>query len=159
RGLLDLGLRAGPYGSSWRLWKQGLTLRQLERAPHGIDLGPLAPCLPERLQTPGRRIQLAPQLLRNDLERLTTRYPLDGATTSGQADRRARIGRRNLLSNTSRMHNSERLVKGKPRCPLLMHPADGSARGITDGQPVRVTSRVGSVEAPVELSEEVMRGV
>ena len=57
------------------------------------------------------------------------------------------------------MHNSERLVKGKERCTLLMHPHDASARGLADGERVRVASRVGAVEAPLELSDDMRPGV
>src|SRR5262249_44789029 len=75
-GLLDLALRFGPYGVGWRLWKSGLTLKKLKRAEHGIDLGPLQPCLPDRLRTPAKRIQLAPEPLRADLQRLKVRFGL-----------------------------------------------------------------------------------
>ncbi len=69
------------------------------------------------------------------------------------------IGRRHLRSNNSWMHNSERLVRGKPRCTLLMHPADATRRGLADGATARLTSRAGSVDVPVELSDELMEGV
>ena len=69
------------------------------------------------------------------------------------------IGRRTLRSNNSWMHNSHRLVKGRPRCTLLMHPRDAASRGLVAGQQVRIASRVGAVEAPLEVSEEVMPGV
>ena len=57
------------------------------------------------------------------------------------------------------MHNSERLVKGRPRCTLLMNPNDAADRDIIDKQQVQVRSRIGSIEIPVEISEEMMRGV
>lgn len=57
------------------------------------------------------------------------------------------------------MHNYHRLVKGKPRHQLLMHPQDLSSRGLVDGQKVRVRSRVGSIEIEVAASDEVMAGV
>src|SRR5262249_61476334 len=68
-------------------------------------------------------------------------------------------GRRELRSNNSWMHNSTRLVKGKDRCTLLMHPGDAEARGLRPGQQVRIRSRVGSVEAPLETTDAMRKGV
>ncbi len=164
--ILDLGLRFGPYGSGWRVWEKGLTLRRLKRSPHGIDLGPLVPCLPERLCTASKRIELAPAPLRDDLRRLQSRFSLAAAVESPRAaDTTATessfvlIGRRDVRSNNSWMHNSERLMRGGARCRLLMHPRDGARLGVAEGQRVRVKSRVASIEIEVELTEEIMPGV
>jgi anaerobic selenocysteine-containing dehydrogenase len=154
RGVLDLLLRTGPHGSGFRPWGRGLGLRRLEDAPHGIDLGPLEPCLPERLATPGRRIDLAPAAFVADLERLRARL---GAADLGRGLRL--IGRRDLRSNNSWMHNSERLVKGRDRCTLLMHPEDAARQGLADGQAVSVRSRSGAVRAVLHVTGDVMPGV
>jgi anaerobic selenocysteine-containing dehydrogenase len=154
RGVLDLLLRAGSHGSGFWPWGRGLSLRRLEDAPHGIDLGPLEPCLPERLATPGRRIDLAPAALVADLERLRARL---GAADLGSGLRL--IGRRDLRSNNSWMHNSERLVKGRDRCTLLMHPEDAARQGLADGQAVSVRSRAGTVRAALHVTGDVMPGV
>jgi anaerobic selenocysteine-containing dehydrogenase len=69
------------------------------------------------------------------------------------------IGRRHVRSNNSWMHNSQRLVKGKPRCTLVIHPDDAARRGITDGSTVRLRSRVGEVQVTAEVSDAVMPGV
>lgn len=69
------------------------------------------------------------------------------------------IGRRELRTNNSWIHNSHRMIKGKPRCTLLMHPRDAEKYSLADGQFVRVQSRVGAVEVPVQLSDEIMPGV
>ena len=69
------------------------------------------------------------------------------------------IGRRQLRSNNSWMHNSERLLRGKPRCTILMHPTDAAQRELSAGQEVSVQSRVGSVVVPIEITEEIMPGV
>ena len=69
------------------------------------------------------------------------------------------IGRRHLRSNNSWMHNSERLVRGKPRCVLLMHPSDAEERRLTEGQRVFVSSPVGQVEVVLCISDEMMPGV
>jgi anaerobic selenocysteine-containing dehydrogenase len=154
RGVLDLLLRTGPYGA-WRRGGQGLSLASLEKAPHGIDLGPLVPALPGALETPGRRIVLAPPRLLADLDRLRAHAAALGANGHGLR----LIGRRELRSNNSWMHNSERLVKGPERCTLLMHPDDARSRGLCPGDRVEVRSRAGSVEVPLTVTDEMMPGV
>ncbi|HQR24320.1 MAG TPA: molybdopterin dinucleotide binding domain-containing protein, partial [Steroidobacteraceae bacterium] len=57
------------------------------------------------------------------------------------------------------LHNSHRLVKGKPRCTLMIHPDDAMRRGIADGGIVRLKSRVGAVEVAAEITTDVMPGV
>jgi anaerobic selenocysteine-containing dehydrogenase len=170
--LLAWGLRQGPHGAGWRPWTHGLTLKKLKRAPHGLDLGPLEPCLPERLCTSNRRIRLAPEPLVADLARVETLLAhrersspvvADTGRSATSAPAVARplvlIGRRELRSNNSWMHNCERLVRGQQRCTLMMHPADASSRDLCDGDQVRVISRVGSVEVRVEITDELMPGV
>ncbi|HEX2210232.1 MAG TPA: molybdopterin oxidoreductase family protein, partial [Longimicrobium sp.] len=163
-GMLDLGLRTGPYGAGLNPFGRGLSLRTLRRNPHGIDLGPLEPALPGRLFTRDGRIDAAPAPMLEDVARLRARLPGgagemgDGGTAEGGFDLLL-IGRRQLRSNNSWMHNYPRLMKGRDRCTLLLHPADAAARGIADGGMVRVGSRAGSVEVPAELSDEVMPGV
>ncbi|MBL9104223.1 MAG: molybdopterin oxidoreductase family protein [Myxococcales bacterium] len=157
--ILDLGLRLGPYGGKLRPGAGGLSLRALREQVHGVDLGPLEPCLPARLFTASRRVSLAPPRLVGDLARVEARL-LDAAANDGESVYDLRlIGRRHLRSNNSWLHNSLRLVKGPPRCTALLHPDDAARRGITAGQRVVVRSRVGSIELPVELSDEVMPGV
>ncbi len=138
-----------------RLGDSGLTLDDLLRAPHGIDLGPLVPRIPAVLNTPTRRIQLAPPALVADIPRLRKRL----REPALPQDVLLLIGRRTLRSNNSWMHNSLRLVKGRPRCTLLMHPSDASVRGLVSGATVTVRSRVGTVDVPLEITENIMPGV
>jgi anaerobic selenocysteine-containing dehydrogenase len=154
RRILDLGLRRGPWGSGLHPFGKGLTLAVLERAEHGVDLGPLEPCLPDRLRTPMRRIELAPAAFVKDARRLLA--TLDDDPTGRPL---LLIGRRHLRSNNSWMHNSPRLVRGKDRCTLLMHPDDAARLGVAGEARVAVVSRIGRIEAPLELSDEVMPGV
>ncbi len=154
--ILGLGLRFGPYGGKLNPFF-GLTLRKLKRSPHGIDLGPLASCLPQRLCTASKRIALAPELFVKDIERVRAR--LLHSATNGSPHDLLLIGRRQLRSNNSWLHNSERMVKGPPRCTLLMSPVDAAARKLNDGVPVAVRSRAGAIEVPLEISEEMMPGV
>jgi anaerobic selenocysteine-containing dehydrogenase len=155
--ILDLGLRFGPYGGKLNPFS-GLTLRKLKKAVHGIDLGPLNPCLPERLRTADKRIALAPEAFVKDVERVKAKFA-DPASAAPMNGNLLLIGRRQLRSNNSWMHNSERLVKGKSRCTILMHPQDAAHRDLKPGQQVSVRSRVGSVDVPMEISEEMMPGV
>ncbi|MBG6742298.1 molybdopterin oxidoreductase family protein [Pseudomonas aeruginosa] len=147
--MIDLGLRAGAYGDRS---EHRLSLATLREHPHGIDLGPLRPNLAPRLKTVGQRIQAAPPLFVDDLQRFAAQ-PLPAS------DQLLLIGRRHVRSNNSWMHNYHRLVKGKPRHQLLMHPRDLEGRGLVDGQRVLVRSRVGSVEVEVAASSEMMPGV
>ena len=156
--ILDFGLRFGPYGARLNPFAKGLTLKKVREAVHGIDLGPLMPCLPERLRTADKQINLAPDVLVKDIERVRSRLA-SSVESNGQL---LLIGRRQLRSNNSWMHNSQRLVKGnpaKPQCTILMHPADAADRGLKHGQEALVQSRVGSIVLPVEVSNGIMRGV
>jgi len=131
----------------------GLSLKKLVENPHGVDLGPLRPVLPERLFTPNQKIILAPEVFCKDLARL------DERRRSHSNDELLLIGRRELRTNNSWLHNSHRMIKGKRRCTLLMHPQDAAERALVDGQPVQVRSRVGFVQVPLHISDEVMPGV
>jgi len=160
-----LGIRLGSRGAGWNPFSRGLTLSKVAAHPHGLDLGPLEPCLPQRLKTPDRRIGLAPQALVADLQRLSRAVQASAVTAAaatGDAPEEGvlrLIGRRDPRTNNSWLHNSRRFVKGPQRCTLLMHPADAAARGLTEGDVATVTSRAGSVDIAVEPSDEMMRGV
>ena len=152
--LVDLMLRAGPYGDRFDDDAPGLSLAKLQAAEHGVDLGPLASRLPDMLATESRAIELAPALLIADVARLRP-----GLVAPANAAAFVLIGRRHLRSNNSWFHNLPALAKGKERCTLLVHPDDAQALGLAAGAQARVRSRVGTVEAPVELSDAMMRGV
>jgi len=149
--LLDLLLRAGPYGDGCGAVAGGLTLARLEAAPHGIDFGALAPRLPEVLRTPSGKIELAPEALVADVARLRARL--------ADPDGLVLIGRRDLRSNNSWMHNAPVLVKGRARCTMQVHPDDAARLGVRDGGLARVRSRAGSLEVPVEVTDAIRPGV
>ncbi len=155
--IVDLGLRFGPYGGKLNPFS-GLTLKKLKEAVHGIDLGPLEPCLMGRLCTADKKIELAPEVLVKDIDRVKVKFASETPAHAVNGELML-IGRRDLRSNNSWMHNSERLVKGKPQCTILMHPQDAAHRQLSAGQSVLVTSRVGTVRVPIEISEEMMPGV
>jgi anaerobic selenocysteine-containing dehydrogenase len=143
--VFDAALRAGPHR---------LSLRQLKQHPHGLDLGPLEPRLPANLHTSDRRIHLAPPRFLADVPRLQASMEV-----TARVEGLLLVGRRHLRSNNSWMHNSQRLVKGREACTLLMHPTDATARGLATGAAVRLRSRVGEVTVPLEVSDEMSPGV
>jgi anaerobic selenocysteine-containing dehydrogenase len=155
--ILDAMLRMGPYGDAFGTREVGpeggLSLARLEAAPHGIDLGPLEPRLPEVLRTPSGKVELAPPELVADVDRL--RDALARRANGGLV----LVGRRQLRSNNSWMHNLDLLVRGKERCTLHVHPDDAGRLGLADGEPARVSGRAGEVHVPVEVTDAVMPGV
>jgi anaerobic selenocysteine-containing dehydrogenase len=150
--VLDFMLRAGPFGDAFGADPDGLTLEKLEAAPHGIDLGPMRPRIPDVLRTPSGKIELAPAQIVADVPRLEAEL----ATGNGHL---VLIGRRQLRSNNSWMHNLPALVKGKDRCTVWVNPVDAARLGLTDGGQARVSSKVGDLTAPVEVTDEIMPGV
>jgi len=149
--LIDYGLQNEMYGAQ-KNPESALSLDKLKASPHGIDLGQLMPSMPERLCTQNGKIHCAPEFLIKDLGRLA-----DAAKPNG--DQLLLIGRRHVRSNNSWMHNYRRLVKGKPRWQLMMHPDDLAARGIESDTQVTIESRVGKVTTTVIATDEVMPGV
>ena len=150
--LLDLALRSGPFGDRFGLVPDGLNLAKVKAAPGGIDLGALVPRIPEVLRTPSGKIELAPPMLAADLPRALA------ALDEPEAGMRI-VGRRDVRSNNSWMHNLPVLAKGPQRCTLLVHPDDASALGLTDGSLAQVSANGRTVSAAVEFSDTLMRGV
>ena len=147
---LDMMLRLGPYGDAFGADANGLTLEKLKAAPHGIDFGPLKPRLPLVLRTPSGMVELAPEPIVADVDRLR-------ASLGRAADGFVLIGRRHLRSNNSWMHNLPALAGGSNRCTLQIHPDDAADLGITDT--VRVKGPGGELIAPVEVTDGIRRGV
>ena len=147
---LDMMLRLGPFGDAFGTNPDGLTLQRLKDNPHGIDLGPLTPRLPEALRTPSGRIELAPEPILADIPRL-----LDSVAAPDNGF--LLIGRRHLRSNNSWMHNLPALAGGTNRCTLQIHPDDAAALGITDL--AVVTGPAGKLEVPVEITDAIRPGV
>ncbi|MGZ5596080.1 MAG: molybdopterin-dependent oxidoreductase [Usitatibacter sp.] len=140
-------LHAGPYGKT-------ISLDTLKAAPHGVDLGPLAPSLLDRLETPDGKIACAPAAFVADLERVEK--VLFGAVA--RSDGLLLVGRRHLRSNNSWMHNSRRLTKGPRRDQLWIHPEDAARRSIAEGDEVTLASRVGEVGVTARVTDRVMQG-
>ena len=148
--ILDMELQKGPYG------EQGMSLQKLKDNPHGIDIGPLMPCLSDRIKTADGKICLYPALFASDLPRLNAvmeqpaknaQYPFD------------LISRRLVKSHNTWTQNSARLVKGKNPCTLEVNSKDAQHLAITTGQIVRVSSNVGEIEIEVSVTDDIQQGV
>ena len=150
--MLDNMFQYSPYKEA------NLSVNKLKENPNGIDLGSLQPLLIKRIFTVDKKINVSPQIFIDDLKRLDkelykdtkeeeTKYPF------------ALIGRRHLRNNNSWMHNSKLLMKGKNRCTVLMSSKDANNLSITDHQKIKIISNVGSIELPVEISDEMKEGV
>jgi anaerobic selenocysteine-containing dehydrogenase len=150
---LDLMLRAGPFGDRFGADPDGLTLAKLEAEPHGIDLGALEPRIPEVLRTASGMIELAPAPIAADVPRL------EASLARHRNGDIVLVGRRQLRSNNSWMHNVPHLVRGKERCTAHVHPGDAGRLGLEDGARARVGSASGEIEVTVEVTDAVMEGV
>ncbi len=157
--LLDLLVRAGPYGDGFGTHPDGLSLEALLAAPHGIDLGPLTPRIPEVLTTTSGRIELAPEPIVADVPRLAA--AMDAAVPNGEHDgeQLLLIGRRHLRTNNSWSHNVPGLAKGQQLCTLEIHPDDAAARGLDDGTLAAVSSEAGELEVSITVTDALRPGV
>ncbi|MEE4202818.1 MAG: molybdopterin-dependent oxidoreductase [Halieaceae bacterium] len=147
--LMDMALKVGPYGAET---EHDLSLDKLRANPSGVDLGPLKPQLPGRLRTADGKINLAVTEVLTDIARLREECQADTSEMR-------LIGRRHVRDNNSWMHNFHRLMKGRARCTLMIHPDDAQEKGIRDGDDVEIISRSGRLIAPAVLTDEIMPGV
>ena len=151
--ILDIMLQTGPYGAAYGSNPGGVSVRALLDAPHGIDFGALEPRIPEILRTPSAKVELCPPLFAENLSKVLARVK------KSSNDKLLLVGRRHLKSNNSWMHNMKILTKGSLSCTLQVHPDDAARLGLSHGAPARVTSRVGSLVAPVEVTDAIRAGV
>lgn len=154
--IIDFKLRVGQHGDGFGSNPDGLTLQKLiDEHPSGADFGPLVERFPDVIKTVSGTVELAPQPILDDLPRLASSF----AAHSQDGEQLVLIGRRHLKTVNSWMHNVNVLIKGRTDCTLQVHPDDARRLGLTNGGSARVESRVGSVSAPVEVTNEVMAGV
>lgn len=150
--LLDIALRMGPYGDRFGRVPDGIHLGKVQQAAGGIDLGELTPRIPELLRTVSGKVELAPQALLQDLAR-------PAADLARPLPPMVIVGRRDVRSNNSWMHNLPLLAKGPERCTALVHPDDAQRLGLVDGAFAEIRSRGGRITARVQVSDEMMPGV
>ena len=151
---LEVAIRSGPYGDNFGLKPNGLTLEKVKQAnpDGGIDLGELQPRMPEMLRTPSGKIELAPPLFIHDMERAVK-------DLARPAPDLVIIGRRDVRTNNSWMHNLPVLAKGPFRCTALVHPIDATRLGLQDGGQALLRNGSRQVQAQVHISAEMMPGV
>jgi len=151
---LEIALRSGPYGDQFGRKLEGLTLAKVmaSNPSGGIDLGELLPRIPEMLRTPSGKVELAPPSLLADMARAV-------ADLAKPAPDLVIIGRRDVRTNNSWMHNLPVLAKGPFRCTALVHPMDAARLHLVDGAMARIANGPRSIEAQVHFSDEMMPGV
>jgi anaerobic selenocysteine-containing dehydrogenase len=163
---IDLLLRTGTYGDRFLPWSKGLSLEKLKQHPHGIDLGPLEPGVTRRVLHRDRRVHIAPPIfveamkrLNQELAEVATDTPQTVQASGTSGPELMLIGRRDLRTNNSWMHNVPSLVSGKPRCVLYVHPDDAARAGLVDGKSAVLESRIHSAEVPIRVTDEMAQGV
>jgi anaerobic selenocysteine-containing dehydrogenase len=146
--LLNQMLKNGPYK---------LSLEELKKHPHGIDLGPLKPNLKERIT----EIILFPESFKNTLTIFAKNYSqyFSFFELLKSNNKFLLIGRRELRSNNSWMHNVPRLIKGENRCKIWIHPDDAKKLGIKNDQKIKIVSNTGEIEIQAYITEKIMPGV
>jgi formate dehydrogenase len=152
--IVDALLRAGRDGDHFGLRRGGLTLAKLRAQPRGVVLAEHVDTgvLTKRLKHRDRRVHLGDERIAAELTRLldapepSSDYPL------------LMIGRREVRSHNSWLHNTPRFRDATRRHRALVNPVDAAAIGVADGGPARVVSARGAIELPVELSEDVAPG-
>ena len=158
--LLNLALLTGPYGklSGFSKLFSGLSLKKVIKSVHGISLGPLQSRIPEVLRTQDYKINIADEVFLAGLRKVTKSFQEDSQQVLA-ANEFLLIGRRHLRSNNSWMHNTPKLMRGKNRCTLMIHPEDAQKIGIEDNQTVSVVSATGAIQIPAEITQTIMPGV
>ncbi len=158
--ITDLALRFGPYGNGLNPFKgDGLSLKTLKNSPHGVYLGEHSYTFPQGLFTVDKKINLSPEVIVADLPRLRAAFIDSGPPNEKDTEFDLVIISRLTNRTLGWMHHSHRLIKGKNPCELMIHPIDARARGIGAESIVRVTSRVGQIELPASITDDIMPGV
>jgi len=151
---VDLLLRAGPDGDWFGLRRSGLSIRALRRQPHGVLLKRQLPTgvLSRRVRHSDRRVRLDPPQIAAELNRLAATDDQDGVYPLRL------IGMRELRSHNSWMHNAAALMRGGRRHTLRVSLEDASSLGVQEGDVVRLRSRTGMIEVPIEVTQDVRQG-
>jgi anaerobic selenocysteine-containing dehydrogenase len=150
----DLLVRTGREGDRFGLRPGGLSLAKLRRQPHGVVVADeiATGVLDRRVRYRDGKVRLdAPELLA-EFDAMELKPGDDGEFPLRL------IGLRELRSHNSWMHNAPLLMRGGREQPARVNPADAEQAGVADGQQVRVSSKSGSIELPVTVTDEVMAG-
>lgn len=152
--LVDVLLRTGRDGDWFGLRRGGLSVRRLRANPHGVLLAPHVETgvLPRRVRHRDGRVHLDDTRIAAELQRLAADPGADPAFPLQL------IGRRELRSHNSWLHNNPRFADAGRRQAALVHPDDAAHAGLAAGELMRISSATGAIEIPVELTEDVARG-
>jgi len=160
--VLDLLLRSGAHGDGFLpralrfgRFRKGLSMAELRKHPRGVDLGPLEPGVARRVLHRDRRLHLDAEPFLAGFDE----WACDPAAAVPSAGELLLIGRREVRTNNSWMHNVPALVSGRERCVLLVHPDDAARAGLRDGDTAILESRVHRGPVPVRVSDEMRPGV
>jgi anaerobic selenocysteine-containing dehydrogenase len=148
RGIIDDGLKHGPY--------KDLNLEKVIQSKHGIDLGALQPCMPQRLLNKDQQIHLLPKEIKADIARVKAVFEQNQQATEYPMQL---IGRRDPRTNNSWMHNSYRLIKGKARCLALINTTDAEIHKLQDADEIIVTSATATITIPVKITDDIKQGI
>jgi anaerobic selenocysteine-containing dehydrogenase len=162
RRLIDLVLRTGPFGDRFGLRRNGLSMRKVSRAPHGMVLDDeiATGVLESRMRHGDGRVHLFDQAIAGEIDRLAGADGMNGKAHSdtGDAFPLRLIGMRELRSHNSWMHNAPLLMRGGRVHALRMHPDDAQRAGLSDGDAAHISSEAGTIEVPVQVTDEMMPG-
>jgi anaerobic selenocysteine-containing dehydrogenase len=139
----------------WLLEPTGLTLEELAAHPEGVTYGPARPRSWEErgFDTSSGKVEFASEYLKSlGYDELPVyRSPAYRDASDGEYPFVLITGARKLLYLHSRFRNIPRFLTAIPGPEVEMHPSDAVGLGVTDGDVVTVTSRIGSVDIPVKV--------
>jgi anaerobic selenocysteine-containing dehydrogenase len=150
--ILDFCIRTGPFGDGFGQNPEGLTLASFKQKPDGLLLGHAKPQGKKAITTPSGKIELAHEHLLKDIPRLEEKI-------SNPGNELLLVSRRHIGSMNSWMHNIEKLVKGKDRCTLQIHPTDAAKQHIKQGQLIAISNESGAITAHAEITKNICPGI
>ncbi|UCH29729.1 MAG: molybdopterin-dependent oxidoreductase, partial [Myxococcales bacterium] len=145
--LLSGLLRATKQGSFKKLLKE-----KHGRLRPGHEPGSF---LGKRIIHDDRKMQLAPEVLLKQAEKLEADFELE----RGNKDKLKLITKRAITTHNSWTHNIEDFVSGERSTNhLYMHPDDAAQVGVEEGGLADVSSETNTVRVPVKLLSDLMPG-
>lgn len=142
-------LRKGPIGDI--LGGEGWSTQRLRAFPHGVmaDLPDPTIDWQARIGHPDGKVALYHPLIARELDRLIAQWEAPAPLTL--------IGRRDIRSINSWMHNIDGLIRSQKPL-LIVHPIDAQAHDLIDGGMARLSTRHGSVEIGIVVSDDIVPG-
>jgi anaerobic selenocysteine-containing dehydrogenase len=147
-------VRIGPHGDRFLPWSKGLNRKRLVAATHGIDLGELEEGFARRVVHKDKKLHLAEPVIVAAINELG-----EECASRRDDDSLLLVGRRELRTNNSWMHNAPSMVAGRERCVLYVHPEDAGRAGVQDGELAVLESRVHRGPVKVRVTDDMRPGV